>query len=633
MSEKKAQKNIIYPEVKLKDVFAVFWRGIRPNKWLLFVLIVSVVLAIVTSTIIPLFYKQFFDIISSGKEASVIGNQLFLIIFYVLGFNGLMWVFFRIATFANNKYEPTVMATLKQQSYDYLIQHSYAFFTSSFAGSLVQKVNRLSRAFERLTDDLVWNLLPLLVRIVSILVVLFFVNKWLALLIFCWTAVFLTFNITFSRWKLKYDIKASEIDSKATGYLADTISNQNNVQLFNGFGFESRGYKIITDSQAKITNFAWNLDAVIEAGQGFLGFVIEFLLFYFAIKYWQEGVITIGVFVLLQAYVINIIMQLWGFTRLVRDVYQSYADAKEMVEIRLLPHEIKDKIDANELPASKGEIEFKDLVFNFNETRKVLDNVNFKITAGEKVALVGPSGAGKTTFVRLLLRLYSPTAGKILIDEQDISNATQESLRKNISMVPQDPILFHRTLAENIAYGRRDAGLDEIKKAAEMAHCDEFIKDLPFGLETYVGERGIKLSGGERQRVAIARAILKNAPILILDEATSSLDSHSEMLIQDALNNLMKDKTTIVIAHRLSTIQKMDRIIVVDHGKIIEQGSHSELLKNENSLYKKLWELQAGGFLRQEDDEPASAESFGEAKEDGEDEEGEGHNEAKMANF
>ena len=166
-----------------------------------------------------------------------------------------------------------------------------------------------------------------------------------------------------------------------------------------------------------------------------------------------------------------------------------------------------------------------------------------------------------------------------------------------------------------------------------MAHCDEFIKDLPFGLETYVGERGIKLSGGERQRVAIARAILKNAPILILDEATSSLDSHSEMLIQDALNNLMKDKTTIVIAHRLSTIQKMDRIIVVDHGKIIEQGSHSELLKNENSLYKKLWELQAGGFLRQEDDEPASAESFGEAKEDGEDEEGEGHNEAKMANF
>ncbi len=200
-------------------------------------------------------------------------------------------------------------------------------------------------------------------------------------------------------------------------------------------------------------------------------------------------------------------------------------------------------------------------------------------------------------------------------------------------MVPQDPILFHRTLAENIAYGKRDAAKEEIEKAASLAHCDEFIKDLPYGLDTYVGERGIKLSGGERQRVAIARAILKNAPILILDEATSSLDSHSEMLIQDALNNLMQGKTTIVIAHRLSTIQKMDRIIVVDNGKIIEQGSHQELLQNENSLYKKLWELQAGGFLEAEDEdeeEPASVppeRDFGVAKED------ENGEPAKMVNF
>ena len=262
-------------------------------------------------------------------------------------------------------------------------------------------------------------------------------------------------------------------------------------------------------------------------------------------------------------------MQLWGFTRLVRDVYQSYADAKEMVEIRLLPHEIKDKIDANELPASKGEIEFKDLVFNFNETRKVLDNVNFKITAGEKVALVGPSGAGKTTFVRLLLRLYSPTAGKILIDEQDISNATQESLRKNISMVPQDPILFHRTLAENIAYGRRDAGLDEIKKAAEMAHCDEFIKDLPFGLETYVGERGIKLSGGERQRVAIARGLAMDPAILLADEPTGNIASVQAEEIMAIFKKLNKEGHTIVmITHEPDIAKHAKRIIHIKDGRI-----------------------------------------------------------------
>ena len=414
----------------------------------------------------------------------------------------------------------------------------------------------------------------------------------------------MSFNITFSRWKLKYDIKAAAIDSVATGYLADTIGNQNTVQLFNGYNFESQGYKKVTNDQANAMKLAWNLDAVIEGGQAFLSFIIEFVLFYYAIKYWQQGLITIGVFVLLQAYVLNIISQLWGFTRLVRDMYQGYADAKEMVEIVKLPHEIKDAPGSKDLVVKNGQIEFKDLTFSFNKTRKVLDDINLVIKPGEKVALVGPSGAGKTTFVRLLLRLYSATSGEILIDGQDVAKITQESLRKNISMVPQDPILFHRTLAENIAYGKRNATKKEIENAAMLAHCDKFIKDLPQGLDTFVGERGIKLSGGERQRVAIARAILKNAPILVLDEATSSLDSNSEMLIQDALNNLMQNKTVIVIAHRLSTIQKMDKIVVVDDGKIIEQGSHNELLKNDYSLYKKLWELQAGGFLKSESDEP-----------------------------
>ncbi len=612
MPVEKPGKNIIYPKVRLRDVLATFWCGIRPKKWLLFIFVLSVVLVNIAAIIIPLFYKQFFDIISAGGDPATIGQQLIKIIFYVLGLNFVTWILYRVATLANNAYEPAVMANLKQQSYDHLMGHSYSFFVNNFAGSLVQKVNRFARAFERMTDDLIWNLLPLVVRVTAILIVVFFINKWIATVILIWTVIFLLYNIIFSRWKLKYDIKVAEIDSITTGYLSDTITNQNNIQLFNGFNFESQGYKKVTNEHAKITKFSWNLDAIIEGGQALLSYAIEFFLFFYAIKYWQQGVITIGVFVLLQAYVINIINQLWGFTRLVRDVYQGYADSKEMVEINLLSHEIEDSPLAKKLLVEKGEIAFKNLKFSFNETREAIKNINLVIKPGEKVALIGPSGAGKTTLIKLILRLYSPASGEILIDGQDISKVTQESLRKNISMVPQDPILFHRTLSENISYGKIDENVastgsygvvkKDIEKAAKLAHCDEFIKNLPHGLDTYVGERGIKLSGGERQRVAIARAILKNAPILILDEATSSLDSHSEMLIQDALNNLMRGKTTIVIAHRLSTIQKMDKIVVIDNGKITEQGTHEELLNKEGGLYGKLWELQAGGFLKTDGD-------------------------------
>jgi len=623
--------NGVYPQVKLKDVLIAFWRGVKPQKWMLLAVVLTVVAANAIGIYVPVFYKKFFDIISVSGSSEQISKSLIIIIIQVLLVQLVAWVFWRINSFIVPSFQAKSIARLKQQVYDYLMDHSYSFFVNNFAGSLVQKVNRFARAFEQLTDRVLYDILTIFTKLSFIFIILFYYNQAIAWIILAWVFVFLLSSFWFAIWKLKYDIVVAEIDSKTTGYLSDTITNQNTIQLFSSKKMEVEGYKNITNEQAQKTLFSWNLSAVIDAIQSGFNIIFQFALFFFAIIFWQKGIISIGIFAMIQSYVFTIIDQTWGFSRVIKNIYQAYADSKEMVEILLLPHEIKDKLKAKELLADKGEIEFRDLVFNFNETRKVLENVNLVIKPGEKVALVGPSGAGKTTFVRLLLRLYSPTAGKILIDGQDISEVTQESLRKNISMVPQDPILFHRTLAENIAYGKRDATMTEIEEAAKSAHCDDFIATLPYKMDTYVGERGIKLSGGERQRVAIARAILKNAPILVLDEATSSLDSNSEMLIQDALNTLMKGKTTIVIAHRLSTIQKMDRIIVVDQGKIIEQGSHNDLLENENSLYKKLWELQAGGFLKEEEDDESTDDE--DADEDNDDGDEEKAGQAKMANF
>lgn len=570
----------------------------RKYKALLFFMLVTVGVATTIELLTPLYYKKFFDVLTQAGDRSLAGPGLVDIILTVLALNGIMWAAYRVGTFLNNAFQASIMTDLRQTSFNYLIQHSYDFFTNNFVGSLVQKVNRLARAFERFADRMVWNVFPLGIRIVGVTTALWFVNKYVMLVMLIWAVVFMLFNFFFARWKLKYDIERAEADSRTTGVLADAITNQTTIQLFTGFPRESGNFQKVTESQRRITRFTWDLDAVVDAAQAFLIIGVEFLLFYFAIQYWQKGEFTVGTFVLIQTYLIGLIGRLWDFTRVIRDLYQSSADAKEMAEILYAPHEIKNIPGAKDLIVRDGEIKFENISFNFHQTRPVLKDINFTIKPGEKVALVGPSGAGKSTIVKLLFRFYEVVDGVMTVDGQNIQQVTQDSLRTNLSLVPQDPILFHRTLMENIRYGKSGATDDEVRHVAKLAHCEEFIKNLPKGYDTFVGERGIKLSGGERQRVAIARAMLKNAPILVLDEATSSLDSRSEALIQDALENLMKGKTTVVIAHRLSTIRKMDRILVIDEGRIIEEGNHEELTSRPNSLYKKLWTLQAGGFLQ-----------------------------------
>ena len=581
-----------------KLTFQIYLRHSLKYKGLVWLAIFSIVIASLGNIIIPLFYRDFFNILSATGDLALKVRSLVDILIKVLEVNLVVWILWRTATFAAARYQARTEEDLYNSCFAYLHKHSVAFFNNNFVGSLVKKVNRFTDSFVGLTDIFFWDILGLVVVLVMAIVVLLQRNIWLGLGLLLWALVYMVISYFYSLYKLKYDIRKATLSSQMTGILADTATNQMNVKLFNGHQREIKYFGQVNNQYHNLRLFTWNLDNIFEAVQALLMITLEIGIFYLAIILWQRGIITLGDFVLIQAYVLGIMQRLWHSARIVRRYYEYMANAEEMTEIFDTPHEIQDSRSAKPLLIKQGLIEFKDVSFSYRQTREVISKFNLSIKPLEKIALIGPSGSGKSTIVSLLLRNFDLSKGKVLIDGQKISAVTLDSLWRSISMVNQDPILFHRTLKENIRYGKPESTDEEIYAAARLARAHDFILSFPEGYETYVGERGVRLSGGERQRVAIARAILKNAPILVLDEATSSLDSESEQLIQEALANLMKNKTVIVIAHRLSTIMKMDRIIVLDQGKIVEEGSHQELTKKSKGLYRRLWEKQAGGFIQ-----------------------------------
>ena len=546
--------------------------------------------------IAPLYYKDFFDVLSGGLAMASKAHALVGILWKLLLVYSVGWAGWRVVSFTTSYLESRGMADLYNTCFAYLHRHSVNFFNNNFVGSLVKKINRFPNSFLGLTDMFFFEILTLAVNTLFITAILFYKNWQIGLAVIIWITVYVFLNYKFSLYKLKFDVKRNEADSRVTGFLADTITNHQNVKLFNGYAKEKTDFGKTIEGWRYLRQFTWDIASLFESFQSFSMILTELIVFYIAIRLWQRGLVTVGDFVLLQVYLINVFHRFWDFGRLIRHYYEFISDAQEMMEIFETPHQIQDTLSAKALNVPNGAIDFKDVVFSYSGTRKIFNKLNLAIDPKKRLALVGPSGAGKSSIVNLLLRNYDIDSGSIKIDDQKISQVTLESLWKNVALVPQDPILFHRTLMENIRYGRHEATDEEVIEAARLAHCDEFIANFTEGYQTYVGERGVKLSGGERQRIAIARAILKNAPILILDEATSSLDSESEHLIQEALNVLMKDKTVIVIAHRLSTIIKSDRIIVIDEGRVAEDGSHSELVK-QKGLYASLWQRQVCGFI------------------------------------
>lgn len=580
------------------NVFRAYGRAALRYPMLFWATIFAMILIEASGVVAPLFLKQFVNILAEGDTAFYVINAIIWTLGAYALSNLVGWFGQRIRMFALGRLEAKAMTDLYDQAFSYLLEHSHDFFISNFTGTLTRRVTRYARAFESVAENLLMNLIPALLFLTGVVGVLSFRNIWLGIGLLFMTLLFIYIQYLMVMRLQPLRARRTEEDSHMTGALSDVVLNHSTIVMFGSGLYERSVFQKVADGWREATKQTNDAYAWIYGVQGLIAIFIEISILSATAYLWFRGVLTVGDFVLVQIYIIGLLNQVWGIGRNMRQLHDAFTEAGEMIDIMTLPHDIVDAPHASALAVSAGAITFDRVVFKYNDSTAVLNDLSLAIQPKEKVALVGSSGAGKTTIAKLLLRFYNLTSGNISIDGQDIAEVTQESLRRKIAFVPQEPMLFHRTLMENIRYGRQEATDEEVIEAAKRARCYEFISSYPLGFETMVGERGVKLSGGERQRVAIARAILKDAPILVLDEATSSLDSESERLIQDALFELMKGKTVIAIAHRLSTIMHMDRIIVLEKGSVVLTGTHDELLSHESNLYKKLWEIQAGGFMR-----------------------------------
>jgi ATP-binding cassette subfamily B protein len=488
---------------------------------------------------------------------------------------------------------------LYHKIFDVLTNQSLAFHANRFGGSLVSQTSKLVGSFERFWDTLIWQLLPSIASIFAAATILAFVFWQYSVILIVISLAFMV-AVYFGSRKMKVTAREEAQAMTATnGYVADTVTNVNTVKAHGTEDYEMSKFYERTATYRDTS--LGNMRAFLKVSTVYSSLITILYIVALITAVWasQYDLISIASVYLAITYTFTVGRQLWEMNSIMRSYHRIMGDAHDMVEILNLENTIKDT-STHDLLVRTGELAIDGLTFTHDGIKKPLfDNFNLDIPAGQHVGLVGHSGSGKTTLTRLLLRFSDVEKGTITIDGQDISKITQKSLRESIAYVPQEPMLFHRTLRENIAYGKPTATMKEITHAAKQAHALEFIKSLPNGFETLVGERGVKLSGGQRQRVAIARAILKDAPILVLDEATSALDSESEKLIQDALTTLMKGRTSIVVAHRLSTIAKLDRIVVLADGRIVEQGAHAELLKKKGGTYARLWSHQSGGFIEE----------------------------------
>lgn len=582
-----------------KKTIQLFWRytqAYSKRRW--FTLANASITTLMSAFLGPLVLSQFFSHIQSGTVR--LEDSWGLIGLYVLTQIYGEIIGWRLNLLAIWTMESAAQRDMYRDIFTKLSHESLEFHSNRFGGSLVSQAGKLNGAFERFWDTLVFQFMPVVTSIIAATVILWQFYWQYALFLFVLSVIFAIVVYYGSRFMRIRNTLEAQASTKMTGRLADMLTNVATV----------KAYASEPDELTSATSIAtdWR-NATLSTMRGFLGIstvyssltvTLTATTLVFAIYASQHHLISIATVYLALTYTLTVGRQLWEMNSIMRNYNRMLGDAHDMVEILHTPMTLIDK-SQKKLVSTRGDITMKDVSFTHNngEGSHIFDGFSLHIPTGQRIGVVGHSGSGKTTLTRLLLRFSDIDSGSIMIDGQSIQDVTQQSLRRAIAYVPQEPMLFHRSLRENIAYGHTKASDDEVINAAKKAHAWEFIQQLPEGLNTLVGERGVKLSGGQRQRIAIARAILKDAQILILDEATSALDSESEKLIQASLADLMKHRTSIVIAHRLSTISQLDRIVVLDNGAIVEDGSHKELLAR-GGIYARLWAHQSGGFITEQ---------------------------------
>jgi len=587
-------------KIDLKYNLSVYFSFLKKYKWLFFLLLFIVLLTEMSHIIDKFLFKIVIDKGTEFASGELLRNafiQILMIVAVVfISLTVFKFLIHWIQIHLNNRLSANLIIDLKQRFFNHIITLSHNFHTTHKTGSLISRLVRGAGAVERMTDVLVFNIAPLIFSLIVVGSSLIYFSWVPAIVLFAVVTVFITYSLLIQVRQQRMNVVANKVEDVEKANISDIFTNIDSIKYF-GKEFRIKNkFKKLSLNTKKAFLRAWDYYRWMDGGQTFILGIGTFFLIYFPIIDFLNGKLTLGTLVFIYTIYGNIFWPLFSFIHGVRNFYRATADFDALFQYGKIENEVKDKLGAENLKIRQGNIEFKNVWFGYGK-RIIFGGLNLKIPKGKKIALVGHSGCGKTTLIKLLYRLYDVNSGSIEIDGKDIREFKKESLRSEMSIVPQECVLFDDTIYNNVAFSNPKASREEVMRAMKFAQLDKIIKNFPKKERTIVGERGVRLSGGEKQRVSIARAILANKKVLVLDEATSSLDSETEHEIQRDLEKLMEGRTSIIIAHRLSTIMKADKIVVMKKGKIVQMGGHNKLKKQEGE-YRKLWKLQKGGYIK-----------------------------------